>query len=496
MRSLPDSGYEGFRQDSRVPMRLTPATTPSGSSAWPSTTACATSTHAPARRARVVAQQLERRALVDAVALHQDALGALDHRPALERRLELVDLSGSCARLAVAAQRDLDRALDRLRRRRLDPARRCRARPRGRRTRRRRRGSGRSPGPTRTRRPRRSAPARARRPGATTTIARSGSSRAISSAASRDRDRERRHLVPELRRARRRASSQRVLVLVGDQDPQVALGHRRDSAPCHPSRPAVRHVTAHGPAPRRAVHRAPATRRADPHRCVMPWAWRASTNRSEREAQRAGEHIPAPTPTCRREQRAARTRGPAAARALPPRRRPGRARGARRALPAARAPARPPLPARRRAARRPRSRSPRSGLLKAIDRFDPARETAFSSFAVPTILGELKRHFRDKGWSVRVPRDLQELAVKVDRVGERDVARARPRADAGRDRRARSARRPSRCSRRARRPAPTAPSRSTARATRTTRRATRSPTRSASRTPASASPRTPPRSSG
>jgi RNA polymerase sigma-B factor len=58
------------------------------------------------------------------------------------------------------------------------------------------------------------------------------------------------------------------------------------------------------------------------------------------------------------------------------------------------------------------------GLLKAIDRFDPARDTAFSSFAVPTILGELKRHFRDKGWSVRVPRDLQELAVKVDRVGE------------------------------------------------------------------------------
>jgi RNA polymerase sigma-B factor len=58
------------------------------------------------------------------------------------------------------------------------------------------------------------------------------------------------------------------------------------------------------------------------------------------------------------------------------------------------------------------------GLLKAIDRFDPSRETAFSSFAVPTILGELKRHFRDKGWSVRVPRDLQELAVRVERVSE------------------------------------------------------------------------------
>jgi RNA polymerase sigma-B factor len=67
------------------------------------------------------------------------------------------------------------------------------------------------------------------------------------------------------------------------------------------------------------------------------------------------------------------------------------------------------------------------GLLKAIDRFDPARETAFSSFAVPTILGELKRHFRDKGWAVRVPRDLQELAVKVDRVGDdmgRELGRA------------------------------------------------------------------------
>src|SRR3954452_9501534 len=67
------------------------------------------------------------------------------------------------------------------------------------------------------------------------------------------------------------------------------------------------------------------------------------------------------------------------------------------------------------------------GLLKAIERFDPSRETAFSSFAVPTILGELKRHFRDKGWSLRVPRDLQELAVKVDRVGDqmsRELGRA------------------------------------------------------------------------
>jgi RNA polymerase sigma-B factor len=58
------------------------------------------------------------------------------------------------------------------------------------------------------------------------------------------------------------------------------------------------------------------------------------------------------------------------------------------------------------------------GLLKAIDRFEPDRSTAFSSFAVPTILGELKRHFRDRGWSVRVPRDLQEMTVRVDRTAE------------------------------------------------------------------------------
>jgi RNA polymerase sigma-B factor len=59
------------------------------------------------------------------------------------------------------------------------------------------------------------------------------------------------------------------------------------------------------------------------------------------------------------------------------------------------------------------------GLVKAVDRFDASRDVAFSSYAVPTILGEIKRHFRDRTWAVRVPRDLQELALKVDRlVGE------------------------------------------------------------------------------
>jgi RNA polymerase sigma-B factor len=51
-----------------------------------------------------------------------------------------------------------------------------------------------------------------------------------------------------------------------------------------------------------------------------------------------------------------------------------------------------------------------------VDRYDTSRDTAFSSFAVPTILGELRRHFRDRTWSVRVPRELQELVLRVDKV--------------------------------------------------------------------------------
>ena len=59
------------------------------------------------------------------------------------------------------------------------------------------------------------------------------------------------------------------------------------------------------------------------------------------------------------------------------------------------------------------------GLLKAIDRFDPERGLEFTTFATPTILGEIKRHFRDKGWSVRVPRRLQELSAKVNQATDK-----------------------------------------------------------------------------
>ena len=58
------------------------------------------------------------------------------------------------------------------------------------------------------------------------------------------------------------------------------------------------------------------------------------------------------------------------------------------------------------------------GLINAIDRFDPDRGTKFSTYATPTIVGEIRRHFRDKAWSLKVPRRLQELNLAANKAAE------------------------------------------------------------------------------
>ena len=120
--------------------------------------------------------------------------------------------------------------------------------------------------------------------------------------------------------------------------------------------------------------------------------------------------------------------GPSRKRARPGVRREGSAGGAQARRPRGTSPADRALPAARAAAGRAAtatrgspsttsSRWPASGLIKAIDRFEPG-VGAFARYAVPTIVGELKRHFRDKGWGMHVPRYLQERVMDVNNAVE------------------------------------------------------------------------------
>src|SRR5881392_386717 len=63
------------------------------------------------------------------------------------------------------------------------------------------------------------------------------------------------------------------------------------------------------------------------------------------------------------------------------------------------------------------------GLIKAIDRYELSREVALTTYATPNVVGEIKRHFRDKGWAIRIPRGLQELNAKMSSTIERLTAR-------------------------------------------------------------------------
>ena len=249
-----------------------------------------------------------------------------------------------------------------------------------------------------------------------TTIARSGSSRAISSTASDTDTAKGVDLVPEpLEHVAERA--QLLLALVGEQDPQVLLDRRSFvSALLYTS-------TRPGPDPRRRST-------APQHPGAISFRrTRTGLGSNISWAQARREHIP---PNA--EGREARTR---ADRALLERAHRGdqeaREQLVQRFLPLARQLAR--RYQRGGEALDDLIQVASLGLLKAIDRFDPARTTAFSSFAVPTILGELKRHFRDKGWSVRVPRDLQELAVRLEPTSEalsRELGRVADARRAGR----------------------------------------------------------------
>ena len=132
------------------------------------------------------------------------------------------------------------------------------------------------------------------------------------------------------------------------------------------------------------------------------------------------------------------------------------------------------------------------GLIKAIDRFDLDRGVELTTYATPNIIGEIKRHFRDKGWSVRVPRGLQELNVKLSKLIEELTVELGRSPTIPELAKAAGARRRSWSSRRSRAAGRTARSRSRREAARTKTASSTRSSRSAWRSRSTRSPRTGP----
>ena len=99
------------------------------------------------------------------------------------------------------------------------------------------------------------------------------------------------------------------------------------------------------------------------------------------------------------------------------------------------------------------------GLIKAVDKFDPDRGVDFAGYAIPTIIGEIKRHFRDRTWDVRVPRRLQELRLAITEANSTLTHTPRPLPDGRRHRRPPRASPRKRSWRAWKAPAPTTPPR-------------------------------------
>src|SRR6185312_11397203 len=362
--------------------------------------------------ARMGAQALERGALVDAVALHQDALRALDRRAADERALELVDLRLQPCELGMAAQRDLDRALHRLRhvgaRLRGDAA----------------IGGARDEVGVVLQRER---DYRAGRVGADLLDQRE---RMVVVAVQHDhRDvrivaRDLLGNVGDLDRIGADGMAElaqqagepveRTLILVGDEHAQTLYGHGSSTCdnPAQERRSALRSsMYRRGGATVRTRRPSPPALQATERREV---AGIVADEDVRSKDERGHPGLPVYPRNAGPGESLTGDGGQTSGAGASKRSRAERDAMVERHLGLAR----------HLALRYSDSGEPLDdlfqvaslGLINAVDRFDPTRGIAFTTFAVPTILGELKRHFRDRGWAIHVPRDLKDASLRVRRA--------------------------------------------------------------------------------